>query len=67
MNLLYTLKFNVKTAFFYFLTFLGVFFYISWGVLYGGWFDIGVYSITAVLVGFGLVGMFLYSNLEEEE
>ena len=39
----------------------GLAFYLSWGALYGAWTDIGVYSVTAVLVGFGLIGYLLYS------
>ncbi len=45
---------------------LGITFYISWSVIYGTWFDVGVYTITAVMVGFGLIGYFLYS-LEEDQ
>ena len=41
--------------------------YFSWGLAYGKWFDIGVYSITVLLIGFGLVGIFLYSVMDEEE
>jgi hypothetical protein len=61
------IKLNVRTAPFFFLTFLGVLFYMVWGAAYGGWTDIGVYSITIILLGFGIVGMFLYSLEEEEE
>ena len=67
MGLLSTIKLNVRTGPFFFLTFLGILFYVLWGVAYGGWFDIGVYSITVVLLGFGLVGIYLYSILEIEE
>lgn len=51
---------------FYFLAFLaGVVFYVAWGLSYGSWNLlrsewIGVYAVTVILVGFGLVGMLLY-------
>lgn len=46
---------------------LGVALYISWGLLYGVWFDLGLYAVTVVMVGFGVIGFFLYSVKEEEE
>jgi len=44
----------------------GVLFYIYWGITYGNWTDIGIYSITIFLVLLGLFGMML-SLLEEKE
>jgi hypothetical protein len=38
---------------------LSAVFYLSWGLLYGGWLDNGVYAVAIVLLGFGLVGMWL--------
>lgn len=52
---------NLLSMFYAFLVALGIAFYISWSALYGTWTDIGVYSVTVVLVGFGLIGYFLYS------
>ena len=66
MEITSSIKLNVRTAPFFFLTVLGILFYFVWGVAYGGWFDIGVYSITILLLGFGLVGIFLYSIMEDE-
>ena len=37
----------------------GILFYISWGIIYGLWADIGIYSITIVLVLPGIVGLIL--------
>lgn len=60
-------QFPRRIAFaFYALLFLtGVSFYLIWGFWYGAWnlfaADwIGAYSVTVVLVGFGILGMFLY-------
>lgn len=61
------IAFSRKVAFtFYALLFLaGIIFYLAWGFVYGSWNAlapewIGVYAVTIVLVGFGLVGMLLY-------
>jgi len=52
-------------AFYTLLFLLGVLFYFSWGIYFGTWNpltkeNIGVYSVTIILVGFGLAGMLLY-------
>jgi hypothetical protein len=41
---------------------VAVIFYLSWGIAYGDWTDIGLYSITVVLGGFGLTGFFLFNE-----
>jgi hypothetical protein len=45
----------------------GVIFYIYWGISYGVWVDIGIYSITIVLVFSGVCGMLLSLNVEKED
>ncbi|MFW6376014.1 MAG: hypothetical protein ACOCZJ_02520 [Thermoplasmatota archaeon] len=55
------------SIFYAFLASLGVAFYLSWNILYGKWFDVGVYSVTVVLVGFGIIGFLLYTLTDEEE
>lgn len=45
---------------------LGLSIYIGWGLMYGSWnlFDrsnLGMYSSTVLLCGFGLVGLVLYT------
>ena len=55
---------------FYRLVFIsGVLFYFVWLIIFGveHWNDIGVYSITIVLVGFGLVGAWVYDEVEKKE
>ncbi|MFW6038668.1 MAG: hypothetical protein ACOC89_03945 [Candidatus Saliniplasma sp.] len=44
---------------------IGIAIYFSWGIMYGVWWDVGLYSVTAVMVGFGIVGFLLYSIKEE--
>ncbi len=50
---------------------LGLIIYISWGLMYGSWnlFDrsnLGIYSVTVVLCGFGAAGLVLYSLKDEQ-
>ena len=59
-------KFNFKTILSLLLLIAGILFYIYWGVTYGVWADIGIYSITIVFVLAGIFGMIL-SLLEENE
>ena len=59
-------KFNFKTILSLLLLIAGILFYIYWGVTYGKWADIGIYSITIVFVLAGLFGTLL-SLLEENE
>ena len=59
-------KYNFKTILSLLLLIAGILFYIYWGVTYGVWADIGIYSITIVFVLAGIFGMIL-SLLEDEE
>ncbi len=38
---------------------LGLIIYFSWALLYDAWTDVGLYSITAVLLTFGVLGALL--------
>jgi len=44
----------------------GLLHYIYWGIRYGIWYDIGIYSITIVLILPGIIGIIL-SLIEEEK
>jgi len=57
----------VPRIFYTILFMLGIGLYIGWGILFNVWFDLGVYSISVILIGFGLTGMFIYSYLERQE
>lgn len=59
-------KINVKTIISMFVLLLGIIFYFAWNVKYGAWTDIGIYSVTIVLIGFGIAGLLL-SMLPEKE
>ena len=56
-------------GFYTLLLIVGVLFYLIWSMLYDAWTDIGVYSISAVTIGFGAIGILLYTikPLEEDE
>ncbi|MCK5291863.1 MAG: hypothetical protein KAR39_07595 [Thermoplasmata archaeon] len=58
---------KVALAFYAFLMVLGILMYLGWGVFFGSWDllapqNIGVYSIVVILIGFGVVGVLLYSR-----
>lgn len=38
----------------------GILIYLVWGILYNAFFDVGLYSVVILLVGFGLCGYLLY-------
>ena len=44
----------------------GIVLYLSWGARYGVWYDIGIYSITIVMVISGIIGI-LISLMDKEE
>ena len=52
-------KYNFKTVLPLLLLLAGIVFYIYWGIRYGVWVDIGIYSITIILVLSGVLGMLL--------
>jgi len=45
----------------------GIVFYFVWGLRYNVWADIGIYSITSILVLGGLIGFILSLSLERKE
>jgi hypothetical protein len=58
---------NAYTIFALIVLIAGVLLYISWGLRYGVWVDIGIYSITIVLVLGGLIGAILSLSMEKTE
>ncbi len=57
----------IPRTFYTIILIFGIGLYLGWGILYNIWFDVGVYAISVLLIGFGLVGMLLYSHLERQE
>jgi hypothetical protein len=56
-----------KMGFSFLLLIAGLALYIGWAAIYNAWTDIGLYAISAPLIGFGLVGILLFTRKEEEE
>jgi len=59
-------NFNVFTLISLLLLLAGIAIYLWWGSTFGVWYDIGIYSLTIVLVLAGIFGMLL-SLLEKSE
>ncbi len=57
----------VPRIFYTILFMFGLGLYFGWGILFGVWTDVGVYAVCVLLIGFGLVGMLLYSFFERQE
>ena len=47
---------RLTTGFYYMLIPLALLFWIGWGLKFGVWWDIGLYSILIIMLGFGLIG-----------
>jgi len=50
---------NVFTIISFLLFLVGVLFYIYWGMRFGVWADVGIYSVTVFFVLSGILGMVL--------
>ncbi len=45
-----------------------VVFYVGWSIAYGDWYDIGLYSVSVILILFGILGMMLsHYKIKQEE
>ena len=47
---------KITTGFYYMLIPLALLFWFGWGLKFGIWWDIGLYSILVIMIGFGLIG-----------
>jgi hypothetical protein len=47
------------------LALLGVVWYLYFGAAWGRWADVGVYSVTVMLLGFGLAGLWASKHMAE--
>jgi hypothetical protein len=56
-----------KVIFSILVLFSGLAIYIGWGAVHNAWTDIGLYGLTAPIIGFGLVGILLFTRKEPEE
>ncbi len=46
---------------------VGLIIYFSWAFLYDAWTDVGLYSISAVMIAFGVLGALLALVKKEED
>ena len=58
---------NAYTIFSILVLIAGLLFYISWGLRFNVWYDIGIYSITIVLILGGILGAILSLTFEKTE
>jgi hypothetical protein len=59
-------NFNIFTVLSILFLLAGIIHYIYWGTRYNLWYDIGIYSLTIVMVIPGIIGIIL-SLVEKEE
>ena len=59
-------NFNMYTVISLLFLIAGIIHYLYWGIRYGVWDDVGIYSLTIVLVIPGIIGT-LVSLMEKEE
>jgi len=43
---------------------IGIILYLAWGITYGVWADVGIYSITIFFLAIGIIG-FLLARMEQ--
>ena len=53
---------KMTAGFYYSLLILAGLFWLLWGLKFGVWWDIGLYAVLVVMVGFGLIGGFVYGK-----
>jgi|TARA_B110000438_G_scaffold193331_1_gene184928 glucose dehydrogenase len=53
---------KMTAGFYYSLIILAGLFWLLWGLKFGVWWDIGLYAVLVVMVGFGLIGGFVYGK-----
>ena len=53
---------KLPAGFYYFLIPLALAFWSGWGLKFGVWRDIGLYAVLIVMIGFGLIGGFVYGK-----
>ena len=53
---------KMTAGFYYSLIILAGIFWLLWGIKFGVWWDIGLYAVLVVMVGFGLIGGFVYGK-----
>ncbi|MFL2940097.1 MAG: hypothetical protein ACJZ37_04200 [Candidatus Poseidoniales archaeon] len=50
---------KMTKGFYFSLIPIALLFWIGWGLKFGVWWDIGIYSVLVVLLGFAFIGRFV--------
>ena len=53
---------KMTAGFYYFLIPLALAFWIGWGLTFDEWWNIGMYAVLVVMIGFGIIGGFVYGK-----
>jgi len=56
----------IPRVFYMFVLAVGVAFYVIWSALFDAWTDLAVYTISVIMIGFGIAGTLLYSSLSKQ-
>jgi len=57
---------NIVRGFCALLIMTGLILFLVWGLVFGIWYDVGLYTVLLMLFGFGIIGFILYSMPETE-
>ena len=57
---------NIVRGFCVLLIMVGLILFLVWGLVFGIWWDVGLYTVLLMFFGFGIVGFLLYSMKETE-
>lgn len=55
---------NIVRGFCVLLIMTGLILQLVWGLVFGIWWDVGLYTVLLMFYGFGIVGFLLYSMKE---
>jgi hypothetical protein len=57
---------NIARGFCLVLIMTGLILLLVWGLVFGIWWDVGLYTVLLMFFGFGIIGFILYSMPETE-
>ena len=57
---------NIVRGFCVLLIMTGLILFLVWGLAFGIWWDVGLYTVLLMFIGFGTIGFILYSMPETE-
>jgi len=57
---------NIVRGFCLLLIMTGLIIFLVWGLVFGIWWDVGLYTVLLMFLGFGIIGFILYSMPESE-